>query len=171
MSRERDRPPSPPPCWRCSATPTAARARAVIAAPAQAVDAKPKSRSITVPPSHGPLVLPRLNAAVVVAPASVGAAPATLNIRAFSAGAVKKADRPSRNASATTAVWLEANRASATRNTVDAVMPLSSTPKRCASATRPPITVPISAPTPNRPRIHGTQPESSPATSVSSGAR
>ena len=44
--------------------------------------------SMTVPPSQGPPVLPRLNAAVVVAPARVGAAPATLNIRALSAGAV-----------------------------------------------------------------------------------
>lgn len=43
---------------------------------------------MTVPPSQGPPVLPRLKAAVVVAPARVGAAPATLNMRALSAGAV-----------------------------------------------------------------------------------
>ena len=72
-------------------TPPATSASTVIAAPAQAVAANPKSASITVPPSQGPPVLPRLNAAVVVAPASVGAAPAMLNIRAFSAGAVENA--------------------------------------------------------------------------------
>ena len=50
-------------------------------------------------------------------------------------------------------------------------MPPKSVPKRCASAIRPPMNVPISAPTPNSASTVGTQLSARPAVSVSSGER
>lgn len=65
---------------------------------------------------------------------------------------------------------VEESRASAVRKTAEAAIPLSRTPKRCASATRPPIAVPTSAPAPKSASTHGTEDSASPATSVRSGA-
>lgn len=84
---------------------------------------------------------------------------------------MKKLDTPSGKVSVTVATGPVAKTASPTRKTVDAVMPLSGTPKRCASAIRPPRYVPVSAPTPKRARTPETQPASRPETSVRSGAR
>src|ERR1044072_7681914 len=126
---------------------------------------------MTMPPSQGPPMLQLLNADVVVAPASVGAAFATLNMRALSAGAVKKAVKPSSSARPPAATGLCAVSARTLSTTVEAVMPPYIVPNRCASAIRPPTAVPISAPTPNSASTVGTQPSSSPATSVSSGPR
>ncbi len=56
----------------------------------------PAPASIASPPSHGPSVIPTLNAEKFIAVASVGASPARLNTRALSAGFTAKPKPPSR---------------------------------------------------------------------------
>src|SRR5690606_37427639 len=74
---------------RSSACAMAATPSAVTASPAAshtgATYAHPAA--MTLPPSHGPSVLPTLNADVLTEAAMVGASPATTNTRALIAGA------------------------------------------------------------------------------------